>query len=214
MIPRLLVMLCIVAVFTPSFFMAGVARALFVPLALAVGFGIIASYFLASTLVPILETWFNRKAKHLSGEESRTWFSPIQDAFGGISRNLIRLRWPIVVCYVLGCGYILYFVGAGLGADIFPRVDTNALQMRIRAPSGTRVERTEVIVQLVLSAVGEIVGSENVERSIAFVGVQLSGEPDLPLDRRSARSCHASCPQPGGRSSHRARGGRVAEENS
>ena len=176
-IPRLLVMLCIVAVFTPSFFMAGVARALFVPLALAVGFAIIASYFLASTLVPILETWFNRKAKHLSGEESRTWFSSVQDAFGGVSRNLIRLRWPIVVCYLLVCGSILYYVGAGLGADIFPRVDTNALQMRIRAPSGTRVERTEVIVQQVLSAVGEIVGSENVEKSIAFVGVQPSSFP-------------------------------------
>ncbi len=176
-IPRLLAMLCVVAVFAPSFFMAGVARALFVPLALAVAFSMIASYLLASTLVPILETWFNSGAKHVSGEESRTWFTPIQNAFGGVSRGLIALRWPIFGLYLLGAGVILYFVGGNLGTDIFPRVDTNSLQMRVRAPSGTRVERTEQIAQQVLNAVGEIVGRENVEKSIAFVGVQPSSFP-------------------------------------
>ncbi len=176
-VPRLLAMLCVVAVFAPSFFMAGVARALFVPLALAVAFSMIASYLLASTLVPILETWLNRGAAHVAGEDSRTWFAPIQDAFGGVSRGLIALRWPIFGLYLLGTGAILYFVGGALGTDIFPRIDTNSLQMRVRAPSGTRVERTEQIAQQVLSAVGEIVGPENVEKSIAFVGVQPSSFP-------------------------------------
>jgi multidrug efflux pump subunit AcrB len=176
-IPRLLAMLCVVSVFAPSFFMTGVARALFVPLALAVAFAMIASYFLASTLVPILETWLNRGAKHVAGRESRTWFSPIQDAFGGVSRGLVALRWPIFALYLIGSGAILYFVGGSLGADIFPRIDTNSLQMRVRAPSGTRVERTEVIAQQVLSAVGDIVGPANVEKSIAFVGVQPSSFP-------------------------------------
>jgi multidrug efflux pump subunit AcrB len=67
----------------------------------------------------------------------------------------------------LGSGAILYFVGGALGTDIFPRIDTNSLQMRVRAPSGTRVERTEEITQQVLAAVDEIVGPENVETSIA-----------------------------------------------
>lgn len=176
-VPRLLAMLCVVSVFAPSFFMVGVARALFVPLALAVAFAMIASYFLASTFVPIMETWLNRKAKHLAGAESRTWFSPIQDSFGGVSRGLVALRWPIFGVYLLATGAALYFVGGGLGTDIFPRVDTNSLQMRVRAPSGTRVERTERIAQQVLKAVEEIVGPENVEKSIAFVGVQPSSFP-------------------------------------
>ena len=176
-VPRLLAMLCVVSVFAPSFFMTGVARALFVPLALAVAFAMIASYFLASTFVPIMETWLNRKAKHVAGEESRTWFSPIQDAFGGVARGLVALRWPIFGAYILGTAAILFFVGGGLGADIFPRVDTNSLQMRVRGPSGTRVERTERIAQQVLAAVAEIVGPENVEKSIAFVGVQPSSFP-------------------------------------
>ncbi len=176
-VPRLLAMLCVVSVFAPSFFMAGVARALFVPLALAVAFAMIASYFLASTFVPIMETWLNRKAKHLAGAQSRTWFSPIQDAFGGVSRGLIALRWPIFGLYLLGTGAILYFVGGALGTDIFPRIDTNSLQIRMRAPSGTRVERTERITQQVLEAVDEIVGPENVETSIAFVGTQQASWP-------------------------------------
>ena len=178
-VPRLLAMLCVVSVFAPSFFMTGVARALFVPLALAVGFAMIASFLLASTFVPIMETWLNRKAKHVFGADSRTWFSPIQDAFGGVSRGLVALRWPIFSLYLVGTGAILYFVGGGLGTDIFPRVDTSSLQMRLRAPSGTRVERTELITQQVLHAVSEIVGPENVQKTIAFVGTQ---QPSWPIN--------------------------------
>ena len=59
-IARLLSMLCILAVFVPSFFMTGVARQLFVPLSLAVGFAMIASYLLSSTLVPVFSTWLMR----------------------------------------------------------------------------------------------------------------------------------------------------------
>src|SRR5258708_6533241 len=60
-IPRLLAMLCVLAVFVPSFFMVGVARSLFVPLSLAVGFAMAASYLLSSSLVPVLSTWILRE---------------------------------------------------------------------------------------------------------------------------------------------------------
>ena len=59
-VPRLLAMLCVLAVFIPSFFMQGAAQALFVPLSLAVGFSMIASYFLSSTFVPVLSVWLLR----------------------------------------------------------------------------------------------------------------------------------------------------------
>ncbi|MCY4597548.1 MAG: efflux RND transporter permease subunit [Bryobacterales bacterium] len=175
-VPRLLAMLCVVSVFAPSFFMTGVAQAIFVPLALAVAFSMISSYFLASTFVPIMETWLNRRASHASIMR-RTWFSPIQRAFGNVSSGLVALRWPIFGLYLIGTAGILYYVGGGLGMDIFPRMDTNSLQMRVRGPAGTRVERTERIAQQVLAAVDEIVGPENVEKSIAFVGVQPSSFP-------------------------------------
>ena len=175
-VPRLLAMLCVVAVFAPSFFMTGVARALFVPLALAVAFAMIASYFLASTLVPILETWLNRSAgRRETGKGA--WFDPIQQRFAGTSRSLMRLRWPILAFYAIGAGAIVFFIGGSLGTDIFPETDTGLMQMRVRAPSGTRVERTEQITQQVLQAVEREVGPGNLATSIAFVGTQASSYP-------------------------------------
>ena len=175
-VPRMLAMLCVVSVFAPSFFMTGVARAIFVPLALAVAFSMISSYFLASTFVPIMETWLNRNTERVVAG-SRNWFSAIQDGFGVVSARLLAFRWPVLGLYLVGTVGILYFVGGGLGTDIFPRMDTNSLQLRVRGPSGTRVERTERIAQQVLDAVSDIVGPENVEKSIAFVGVQPSSFP-------------------------------------
>ena len=73
-IPRLLAMLCILAVFIPSFFMQGAARALFVPLSLAVGFTMLASYILSSTFVPVLSTWLLKKTPHQTGAETKPVF--------------------------------------------------------------------------------------------------------------------------------------------
>src|SRR5262249_131608 len=71
-VPRLLAMLCVLAVFIPSFFMQGAAKALFVPLALAVGFSMIASYILSSTFVPVLSTWLLRHYHPRAGQV-RSW---------------------------------------------------------------------------------------------------------------------------------------------
>ena len=62
-VPRLLAMLCVLAVFIPSFFMQGAARSLFVPLSLAVGFAMVASYLLSSTFVPVLSAWLLRQRR-------------------------------------------------------------------------------------------------------------------------------------------------------
>ncbi len=174
---RLLAMLCVVAVFAPSFFMQGVARALFAPLALAVGFSMIASYFLASTFVPIMETWLNRRREGQEGTPKKSWFDGVRDAYALVSRRLVALRWPIAGVYLLTNAAIFYFVAANLGSEIFPHVDTGSIQMRLRAPSGTRVEETERIVQRVLASIDEEFGGHAVETSIGFVGVQPSSYP-------------------------------------
>ncbi len=176
-IPRLLIMLCMLAVFAPSFFMSGVARAMFVPLALAVGFAMASSYFLASTLVPILETWLHRKGITPGGHTQGSWFDPVRSAYGGISGRVVQFRWPVAAIYLLSAAAILFLAGSRLGTEIFPSSDPGMLQMRLRAPTGTRVERTEVLAQRVLAAIRDEVGPENVERSLAFVGVQPSSFP-------------------------------------
>ena len=178
-IPRLLIMLCMLAVFAPSFFMAGVARAMFVPLALAVGFSMASSFFLASSYVPILETWLNRRRAAAAEHPGGSWFDRLRSPYAALSRRFVQFRWPVTALYVIVTGALLYGVGSNLGTEIFPRVDPGMLQMRLRAPTGTRVERTEVIAQNVLAAVKDEVGAENVERSLAFVGVQ---PPSFPVN--------------------------------
>src|SRR5439155_12036841 len=73
-VPRLLAMLCILAVFLPSFFMQGAARSLFVPLALAVGFAMVTSYFLSSSFVPVMSVWLLRHHQPLA-QTKPGWFS-------------------------------------------------------------------------------------------------------------------------------------------
>jgi multidrug efflux pump subunit AcrB len=177
-IPRLLAMLSVVAVFAPAFFMEGVARAMFVPLGLAVGFSMIASYFLASTLVPMMEVWLNRsRGTEASYEHSDGWFERFRDSFGHTSKRLIGLRWIVAGVYLVIAVGVVAVLGRNLGTDIFPHTDTGLVQMRLRAPTGTRVERTEGIVQEVLADIRRQVGAENVQSSLAFVGVQPSSFP-------------------------------------
>jgi multidrug efflux pump subunit AcrB len=177
-IPRLLAMLSVVAVFVPSFFMEGVAKAMFVPMGLAVGFSMLASYFLASTLVPIMETWLNRKrATRAIHEEPPGWFERFRESFGNLSGRLVQLRFVIASLYLLVAIGVTVIVGRNLGTDIFPQVDTGLVQMRLRAPTGTRVERTERITQEVLAEIRRQVGDGNLQSSLAFIGVQPSAFP-------------------------------------
>src|SRR5438477_9611229 len=81
-VPRLLAMLCILAVFMPSFFMEGAARSLFVPLALAVGFSMVTSYVLSSTFVPVLSVWLLRH--HHAGLETPGFFDRVRARYANV----------------------------------------------------------------------------------------------------------------------------------
>src|SRR5216684_1326049 len=102
-IPRLLAMLCVLSVFVPSFFMVGVGRQLFIPLSLAVGFAMISSYILSTTLVPVLATWIMREAKESAKEP---WWRKRYAAF---LRIAIRWRWGVAVAYA-GAAAVLLMV--------------------------------------------------------------------------------------------------------
>jgi multidrug efflux pump subunit AcrB len=92
-VPRLLAMLCILAVFIPSFFMTGSARALFVPLSLAVGFAMVASYLLSSTFVPVLSVWLLRHYHPPHAAEARRFsFARLRDGYARLLGGLLRVR--------------------------------------------------------------------------------------------------------------------------
>src|SRR5262245_57547315 len=94
-VPRLLAMLCVLAVFIPSFFMQGAARALFVPLSLAVGFSMVTSYLLSSTFVPVLSVWLlqhHQQAAHAAPG----LFDKLRSAYGSLLRKVLPFRWVVV----------------------------------------------------------------------------------------------------------------------
>src|SRR5439155_5606113 len=99
-VPRLLAMLCILAVCVPSFFMEGAARSLFVPLSLAVGFSMVTSYLLSSTFVPVLSVYLLRHyhppAEHDAGRFS---FARFRQRYAEGLARLARLRWAVLAVY-------------------------------------------------------------------------------------------------------------------
>lgn len=175
-LPRLLAMLCILAVFIPAFFMVGAAKALFVPLALAVGFSMAASFILSSTLVPILSVWFLRG--HAGEVHDATFIARMQAAYAGFLRGVIASRWLVALAYVAAAGGIIWLVGGRLGTEIFPKADSGQFALRFRAPSGTQVAETERIAGRILAAIAREAGGEDkVAVSIGMVGVHNSSFP-------------------------------------
>lgn len=179
-VPRLLAMLCVLAVFIPSFFMQGAAQALFVPLSLAVGFAMTTSYFLSSTFVPVVSTWMLRR-KHIGESEKdrprRSLFERRRDAYGRAVTAVVRARGLVVPAYLIGSLATIVFVGRSLGLEIFPKVDAGRFQLRLRAADGTRYEETERLAIAALETIGREVGKENISISIGYVGLIPSSYP-------------------------------------
>ncbi|HEX3313298.1 MAG TPA: efflux RND transporter permease subunit [Gemmataceae bacterium] len=173
-VPRLLAMLCVLAVFLPMFFMVGAARNLFVPLALAVSFSMITSYVLSSTFVPVVSVWLLQRTHHAQAENIG-FFSRVQHAYDGLLTSLLARPWTIFGAYIGACAAILLLVSGRLGSQIFPNVDTGQFLMRVRAATGTRIERTEEIAKKALDIIGEFAGPGNVETTVGYVGVTPPG---------------------------------------
>ncbi len=167
-IPRLLAMLCILAVFVPTFFMQGAPRELFYPLALAVGFAMIGSYILSSTLVPILSIWLLKPTQaHTTSGSSQ---SSMTRAFERLVNQAVTLRWLVVPMYLLACGALVYLAANRLGTDIFPKLDAGEFRLRMRAADGTHIDVTERLAVEVLDAVKDEVGDNEIALTLGYVG--------------------------------------------
>jgi len=167
MAPKLLATLCVVAVFIPAFFMAGIGGSLFPPLALAVGFAMVASFLISNTLVPVLSVWMlgGRHDTHAAPawfERFRRWYAPVAAWSVAHAR---RVTAAYVVVAVLAVVPAIW-----LGSELFPRVDAGQLRVRVRAPAGTSLERTTAIVQAVEGEIRAEVGDNFVETSVANIG--------------------------------------------
>src|SRR4051812_45754810 len=175
-IPRLLAMLCVLAVFIPSFFMQGAAKALFVPLSLAVGFAMVTSYLLSSTFVPVLSTWLLRHHERRDRGRKST-LEPAQESYGRAVGGIVRWSWLVVPAYLVATVAVIVLGGMTLGLEIFPKVDAGRFQLRLRAPDGTRIEKTEQLTIAALRTIEKEVGRDSVETSIGYVGLLPSSYP-------------------------------------
>ncbi len=172
-VPRLLAMMCILAVFVPAFFMTGAARELFAPLALTVGFAMVASYVLSSTFVPVLCVWLLKHRVHTEPSES--------GVFSRVVRGTVALRWVVVPVVLFGSLAAIPAAGSQVGTAIFPQVDAGQFQFRLKAPAGTRLEQTEAIANEALEAIKREAGPENVTFSLGYVGMVPTTNPVLNL---------------------------------
>jgi multidrug efflux pump subunit AcrB len=180
MLPLLIAMLCVLAVFIPSLFMTGAARALFMPMALAVGFSMIAAFVLSATLVPVLSIWVirgHRKEELATAARTKSAFQRFQDGYARMLRGVVAARWLIAAVYVIASVGVVWSLGRQLGIEIFPKVDTGQMAIRFRAPTGTKLELTEIAGKRVLELIDQEVGRENVAMTIGLVGVHAPNYP-------------------------------------
>ncbi len=175
-VPRLLAMLCVLAVFIPSFLMQGAARALFVPLSLAVGFAMITSYLLSSSFVPVLSVWLLRGNAEKAAP-SHAGPGALALAYARVLGAVTALRWVVVPAYFLLAAVLVAATYLLVGVEIFPKTDLGQFQLRLRAPPGTRIEETEEIVKEALKVCSEEVGADNIAISLGYVGAIPSSYP-------------------------------------
>jgi multidrug efflux pump subunit AcrB len=169
MVPRLLAMLSVVAVFIPSFFMTGITRELFIPLSLAVGFAMIASTVLASTLTPIMAVWLLKDEHH---EPKRDFVDVLKEGLDALLKFAVPLRFLIIGIYLLVSCTLVVVLYFAIGKELFPSNGATQFRVRISAPTGMRVEATEKKVLMAIEEIKKEVHPENVEKTLGYAGQQ------------------------------------------
>ncbi len=173
-LPKFLILLCILAVFVPAFFMTGIPKAMFVPLTLSVGLAMIASFLLSQTFVPVMSNWMLKD--HSVQHSSKGWKKFSIQCRQKVNYSIDKRKW-LVPLYVVATITIAILVYQAIGKEIFPKVDAGQFQVRLRLPAGTRLERTEEGTKKVLEIIDSLANKKNIAITSAFVGVQGSSYP-------------------------------------
>lgn len=193
-IPALVSALAISIVFVPVFLLTGAARYLFVPLALAVVYAMLASYLLSRTLVPAMVRLLLRGEVHAAEGEARASRPHEAGAFRAVHsrflagferfRDAYRASLALALAHpgrVLAAAGLFVVVSAGLatqlGQDFFPAVDGGQLRLHVRAPAGTRLETTEALFAQVEARIRQVIPPAALDTILDNIGL-----PVLPLN--------------------------------
>jgi multidrug efflux pump subunit AcrB len=184
-VPAFVSTLCICIVFVPVFFLSGVARFLFQPLAMAVIFAMLASYFLSRTVVPTMVKFLLRAHAYDEAREKSSFFGCIHDRFNRGFEEL-RTRYTRMLGWSLDNRRTVFVVmlaavilGATLmpflGRDFFPQVDAGQFRLHVRAPPGTRLEATEQRFYEVGRLIRQVIPGTEIDTILDNIGLPTSG---------------------------------------
>jgi multidrug efflux pump subunit AcrB len=187
-VPAFVSTLAICIVFVPMFFLTGVARHLFIPLAEAVSFAMLASYLLSRTLVPTMARYLLRGHEHdvenLEAEAQRHFLARQQVRFEHVFERLrgSYKRW-LSACLqhrawlalgVLGVAAVSFLLIPWIGQDFFPKVDSGQFSLHLRAPTGTRIEETARLCDQVENFIRQEIPPREVTNIIDNIGLPYS----------------------------------------
>ncbi len=181
-VPALVSTLCICIVFLPMFFLSGVAKYLFIPLAEAVVFAMLASYVLSRTLVPTLAMYLLRAKEHTSRTRNpfvrfqrafERGFERIRTQYQAILTTLVYRRKAFVPLFILSCIAALVLVPF-LGQDFFPSSDTGQFKLHVRVKTGTRIEEMARICDLVDATIRREIPKRELSTILDNIGLPYS----------------------------------------
>jgi multidrug efflux pump subunit AcrB len=181
-VPTLISTLAICVVFVSVFFLQGAAKYLFTPLAMAVVFAMLASYGISRTLTPIIiRLLLRREYDHHDSEPAKGWFGRFHDGFnarfdafrafyGWLLTGILRRRvlTPAVAGTVVALAAVLSLF---VGTDFFPTVDAGLIQLHVRAPARTRIERTEQIFGAIEDNIRKQIPAHDLELVLDNIGL-------------------------------------------
>src|ERR1700735_1675713 len=182
-VPALVSTLCICIVFLPMFFLSGVAGYLFAPLAEAVIFAMIASYILSRTLVPTLAMYLLKVHKH-GDAPSRNVFTrfhrgfeqlceKIRSSYSSLLAQLVSVRLAFVPCFIVVC-LLAFILVPFLGQNFFPDTDSGQFILHVRGKTGTRIEETARLADLVEGSIRQRIPSAEMDNILDNIGLPYS----------------------------------------
>ena len=198
-LPAFVSTLCICIVFVPMYFLTGVAHYLFLPLAEAVVFAMLASYVLSRTLIPTLVMWFYRNIEyrgHAADPASvRRWVRPFvalqvrfERGFAGFREGyrqrlgtVLAHRAAFVVLFLAFCAGSWLLIPV-LGQNFFPSVDAGQFRLHVRAPGGTRIEETARLADRIEGVIRKEIPSGEVAGILDNIGMPFGGPPLAYID--------------------------------
>jgi multidrug efflux pump subunit AcrB len=187
-VPALVSTLSICIVFVPMFFLSGVARYLFVPLAEAVSFAMLASYLLSRTLVPTMAKYLlvaqiveSREETPKSGnpfvriqQRFEVAFEALRERYHRLLDACVRHSKVFVICFFSAC-VLSFALLPMVGQDFFPAVDSGEFKLHLRAPTGTRIEETAALCQRVDDEMRRLIPEKQLATIIDNIGLPYSG---------------------------------------